>query len=203
MNRRTAASLAVVASLVVFGGAHAGAQADDGPPAARIGAAAPELELKDLTGVTHRLSTHRGKHVVLEWIAPDCPYVAKHHAVHPTVPGLVQKFRERDVVWLAIASGAAAADPAALSARVEAWHLDYPVLLDPDGRVATAYKAHATPHVFVIDPQGLLRYSGAIDDDWSHDRLGKTNYLDLALSTLLSGRRLERTVTVPYGCPIR
>lgn len=204
MSRSSASSLSAALVLLVAlgGGPHAGAQADDGPPAARIGAAAPELELSDLGGVVHRLSAHRGKVVVLEWIAPDCPYVAKHHAAHRTVPDLVEKFRDRGVVWLAIASGAAA-DRDALAARVEAWGLPFPVLLDPEGQVAAAYRAHATPHVFVIDAEGLLRYSGAIDDDWSHDRLGQVNYLDEALTTVLAGQRLERTVTVPYGCPIR
>lgn len=187
---------------VALGAWNAAAEADDGPRAPRIGAPAPDLDLLDLQGVRHELSTYRGKVVVLEWIAPDCPYVAKHHALHSTVPDLVAKFSDRQVVWLAVASGAAA-DPAALAARLEGWRLTYPVLLDPDGRVAAAYRAHATPHVFVIDADGVLRYTGAIDDDWSHDRLGPTNYLDLALSTVLAGQRLERTVTVPYGCPVR
>lgn len=201
MSRLRAVSVAAVLVFLI-GALHAAAQADDGPQPARIGSPAPELVLPDLKGKVHRLSEHAGKLVVLEWIAPDCPYVAKHHAAYPTIPALVDKFRDRDVVWMAIASGAAA-DREALAARVEAWGIRYPVLLDREGNVALAYGAHATPHVFVVDGAGVLRYSGAIDDDWSHDRLGKVNYLDQALSTLLAGERLERTVTVPYGCPIR
>lgn len=201
MTRLRALSLGITLALLI-GALHAAAQADDGPQPARIGARAPELALPDLRGEVHRLSQLEGKFVVLEWIAPDCPYVAKHHATYPTIPNLVEKFRDQNVVWLAIASGAAA-NPEALAARVEAWKIRYPVLLDADGRVAMAYGAHATPHVFVIDGSGVLRYSGAIDDDWSHDRLGTVNYLEQALTTLLAGQRLERTVTVPYGCPIR
>ncbi|MCO5167119.1 MAG: redoxin domain-containing protein [Planctomycetes bacterium] len=179
------------------------AQSRGGEPArARIGAEAPSFVLPALDGQAHGLAAHRGKLVVLEWISPDCPYVAKHHERNPTVRDLLDKFSGRGVVWLAVASREAA-DPPRLAARAEAWGLTFPVLLDHDGVVADAYAAHATPHVFVIDPAGVLRYSGAIDDNWSPDTVGATNYVEIALSTLLAGGRLERTVTVPYGCPIR
>lgn len=203
MSKAVPSLAAAVAALSAFFlTAPVTAQSRGEPARARIGAEAPTFVLPALDGQAHSLAAHRGKMVVLEWISPDCPYVAKHHERNPTVRDLLDKFRSRGVVWLAVASREAA-DPSRLAARAEAWGLTFPVLLDPDGVVADAYNAHATPHVFVIDPAGVLRYSGAIDDNWSADTVGATNYVEIALSTLLAGERLERTVTVPYGCPIR
>ena len=47
--------------------------------AANVGAPAPEFALENIAGGSVKLSQYRGKHVVLEWVNPDCPYVRKHY----------------------------------------------------------------------------------------------------------------------------
>ncbi|MEP6791253.1 MAG: redoxin domain-containing protein, partial [Ramlibacter sp.] len=42
-----------------------------------VGQSAPDFTLKDANGKTIKLSDYRGKHVVLEWTNPGCPYVQK------------------------------------------------------------------------------------------------------------------------------
>lgn len=85
---------------------------------------------------------------------------------------------------------------------VTAWEIGYPVLLDADGKVACQFGAKVTPHVFVIDAQGTLRYSGAIDDNPSVEKVGWTNYLEDAIEAVVDGDEVEKSVTVPYGTKI-
>lgn len=85
---------------------------------------------------------------------------------------------------------------------VNAWEIGYPVLLDADAKVACSYGVKVTPHVFVIDQQGTLRYSGAIDDNPSAEKVGWTNYLKDAIEAVKDGDEVEKSVTVPYGTKI-
>ena len=80
--------------------------------------------------------------------------------------------------------------------------VNYPLLWDHDRKVADLYKADTTPHFFVIDPQGFVRYTGALDDATLEQRQPKNIYLDRAVSALLDKRMPEPTSTPPYGCPL-
>lgn len=186
------------------GDAEPSAEAAPEAGAAKVGEAAPELELKDLAGETHTLAAHKGKVIVIEWVAPDCPYVAKQHE-QGTIKALRAKYEERGVVWLAVASRGAA-KPEALKPKVEAWGLGVPVLLDADGAVARRYGAERTPHVFVIDGEGKLRYSGAVEDEIAADDAAApkagTNYVERALDAIFAGQPVEPATTKAYGCPI-
>lgn len=177
------------------------AVAQDAPDRARVDAPAPRFKLPALDGTEHDLDALRGKVVVLEWIATDCPYVEKHHAVRGQIPALVDVFRGRGVVWLSIASGRDA-DPERLRAALAPLRIDNPVLLDRSGCVARRYGARTTSQVFVIDARGVLRYSGAIDDDRSSWSVGTHNYLELALTALLAGDEVPIACTPPYGTAV-
>src|SRR5687768_7991539 len=72
---------------------------------AKIGEAAPAFTLHDINGKSHSLADYAGKTVVLEWINPDCPFVVRHYNLD-TMTNLASK--NKDVVWLAIATGGSA-----------------------------------------------------------------------------------------------
>src|SRR5262245_44749875 len=131
--------------------------------AATVGQTAPEFTLKDQDGKEVDLAKLRGKIVVLEWTNPDCPFVQRHYEAKTMSP-LADKFRDRDVVWLAVNS-----THYMDAAKDRAWRsqqgFPYPVLDDRGGTVGGAYGAKTTPHMFVIDRKGALVYAGAIDDD--------------------------------------
>ena len=96
-------------------------------------------------------------------------------------------------------------NPTAEAAR--AWRTEqaiaYPILLDADGAVGRRYGARATPQMFVIDPRGVLRYAGAIDDD-PHDRLDRPrNLAAAAADALLAGRPVAQPRTDAYGCSVK
>jgi peroxiredoxin len=166
-----------------------------------IGQEVPDFTLKDLDGRDQSLSQHRGQVVVLEFVAADDPFMTKHHVANTTIPDLVEDYRESGVTWFAVASGAAA-DKDKLRSQVGGWKIDYPVLLDPDKRLAGVLGARTTTQVFVVGKDGRLAYSGAIDDDKSQDEVGGTNFLKKAIDAVLADEALETPKTDPYGTPI-
>jgi hypothetical protein len=76
------------------------------------------------------------------------------------------------------------------------------VLIDAQHRIADLYGAQTTPHVFVVDANGLLRYRGAVDDVTFRQRQATRFYLEEAVEALLEGRSPEIQETPAYGCTI-
>ena len=170
-------------------------------PAVAIGSEAPDFTLTDHSGATHRLSQYRGRVVVLEWTNPTCPYVVRHTTAG-TMRTLDAAFADTDVVWLAIDSTRTVV-PADSAAAREAAQLAYPVLQDPHGTVGRQYGARTTPHMFVIDREGKVRYSGAIDDDPRGQNATPINHVDRAVRAVLAGQAPPVSSTEPYGCSVK
>jgi peroxiredoxin len=210
--RRAWAAASILATLAAAAGGLAGQTdrqaAEDVPTVLEIGGPAPDFTLTDTEGHKHTLSalTGQGQIVVLEWFNPDCPFIKKHHVLHSTMIDLEKKLRDRKVTWLAINSGAPGKQGNGLEHNRQAkkdYHIDYPLLLDEDGRVGRMYGAKTTPHMFVIAADGTLIYEGAIDDNRSPLELGKINYVEQALQQHLAGKKVETPVTASYGCSVK
>lgn len=176
-----------------------------------VGKPAPDFTLTDIDGQKHSLADYRGKTIVLEWNNPDCPFVRKHYE-SDNLPKLQRDATADGVVWIVINSGAPGmqgADYTAeqLKARFKAANAAPTAYLrDADGKVGHLYSAKTTPHMFVIDQGGVLRYEGAIDSIRSADRgdIAKaTNYVRAALTAVKEGKAIEPTVTAPYGCSVK
>ena len=179
-----------------------------GAPA--IGNAAPDFTGVDSNGKVVRLADLRGKVVVLEWTNHDCPYVRKHYNAG-NMQALQREAAGQEVVWLTIASS-----PPGQQGHVTAGQANdltksrnaapASVVLDPDGTIGRAYRAQVTPHMYVIDKQGMLQYMGAIDDKPSSNPDSvktATNYVRPAVSAVLGGKPVEPAVTRAYGCTIK
>lgn len=175
-----------------------------------VGRPAPDFTLTDLNGAEFTLSEALAEEgvnaVVIEWFNPDCPFVQKHHKHNQTMARLAAQFEERGVRWIAINSAAEGAQGAGIkrnkSAATECG-IRYPILLDTYGEVGKLYEARTTPQMFVIDGDGVLVYSGAIDDNESMRKLGEVNYVEAALTATLAGKAVETPVTKPYGCSVK
>jgi len=76
------------------------------------------------------------------------------------------------------------------------------VLIDKDDTVADTYEALTTPHVYVIDRGGILRYRGAVDDVTFRIRKPTRFFLDEAVEALLDERLPALAETPAYGCTI-
>jgi hypothetical protein len=178
--------------------------------AATVGQAAPAFTLTDTAGRTVSLADFKGRHVVLEWINPGCPFVQKHYDsgnMQATQKGAI----DRAVVWLAINSTATNSRDYMAPAALAGWMGNHrapatATLMDADGKTGRAYGARTTPHMYVIDPQGKLIYAGAIDSRPTAnpaDIRVATNHVNQALADALAGRPVATPVTQPYGCTIK
>jgi peroxiredoxin len=202
MLRRTLL-FSVPACGVVLLAAPAHAQALPGEPA-------PEFALTDVSGKRVQLSDFRGRFVVLEWNNPSCPFVQKHYD-SGNMQSLQKRFTAAKVAWLTINSTAISHPEFRKPAELAGWMRQRggtptALMLDPDGTVGRAYAARATPHMFVIDPQGTLIYSGAIDDKRSADPAdvkSATNYVAAALDAAMAGRPVAPNHTQAYGCSVK
>ncbi len=79
----------------------------------------------------------------------------------------------------------------------------FPYLRDATQEVARAYGAERTPEVFVLDDHGIVRYHGAIDDNYEDARAVTKHYLRDALDALLAGEEPSITTTPPVGCTVK
>jgi peroxiredoxin len=175
---------------------------------ASIGAPAPGFELVGLDGRVVRLADYRGKIVVLEWFNPACPYSAFAWGENGPLRELSERLLSQGTVWLAINSESAEKAGGQVE-RIERFarenKMRAPVLLDPEGKVGRAYDTKTTPQMFVISPKGVLVYRGALDNaplGKVRDDAAKTNYVEVAIADLKSGRAVTAAETKPYGSPV-
>jgi peroxiredoxin len=175
-----------------------------------IDAAAPAFSAATSSGATITLDQFKGKPVVLEWTNEGCPFVKKHYET-----GNMQRTqvaaKEAGAVWISVISSAPGKQGFADAAHAN--HLssernakpDY-IILDPNGDVGRAYGAKTTPHMFVIDAKGVLRYDGAIDDQPSAKHAtvnGAANYVLAAVNSVVKGQPVALKQTNPYGCSVK
>lgn len=177
---------------------------------ARVDATAPAFEVKDATGKTHKLSDYNDKWLVLEWYNKDCPFVKKHYE-----SGNMQKiqtaYTAKGVKWLSVISSVKDAqgylEPAAAVANAKATGSGATaVLLDTDGKMGKAFGAKTTPHMFVINPKGVVVYAGAIDNNDSANPAviaSSKNYVVAALDAALTNKPIETKTSKPYGCSVK
>lgn len=171
-----------------------------------IGGTAPAFTLTDTDGKTVSLSDFKGKIVVLEWFNPECPWIVLHHKTNHTFNQLHDEYASKDVVLLCINSsgeGKQGYGKDKNKQKREEFKMSYPVLLDENSTVATAYGAKTTPHVFIIDKEGKLAYKGGIDNGTTPNKVGDTNYAKAALDEMIAGKPVSKTETPSKGCSVK
>ena len=164
------------------------------PQGAAAGQVVADFKLKDVYGKEFTLSEFKGKIVVLEWANRECPVSREAHQ-KSVMQNTYKKYADKGVIWLAVDS-TDKADAEKNRVHAAVMGLNYPLLHDTDGKVGRGLGAKTTPHMFIIDKQGKLAYSGAIDDQ-------KKNYVADALEDLLAGRPVATAKTQPYGCGVK
>lgn len=181
----------------------AAAQAVAGQPA-------PAFAHTDTRGTAWSLVALKGRFVVLEWFNHDCPFTRKHYG-SGSLQRLQAAYTQRGVVWLSVNSSAPGkqghlvAQEANALTDAKGAHPSA-VLLDPDGALGRLYGAKTTPHLFVINPEGVVIYAGAIDDRASADPADlahATNFVQRALDEALAGQPVSIPETKPYGCSVK
>lgn len=203
-SRRVMLRTAVSAALVA---AFAAAPALAAPT---IGQPAPDFTALDSKGKQHKLSDFKGKIVVLEWTNHECPYVQKHYK-SSNMQSLQKQAAQAGAVWLNVISSAPGEQGHVSGAKADELVASQgaapaAVLLDPKGEIGKAYDARTTPHMYVIDAKGVLRYAGGIDSIASTklDDVAKAQPLfKTAFESVVKGEDVKQAVTRPYGCGVK
>ena len=169
-----------------------------------VGAKAPAFELKNaVDGNVVRFAPGDGKVSVVVFTCNQCPYAK---AFEDRIVALGQQFGKQGVVFYAVDPNDDAAYPvesaAEMKSRADAKHYSFPYLKDGDSQVARAYGARVTPHIFVVDKSGVVRYRGYVDDSAKPGERQHTGLED-ALNSLIAGHPVTVTSTKAFGCSIK
>ena len=172
---------------------------------AKLGEPAPNFSLVDTDGRTRTLSEYAGRIVVLEWFNRECPVVQRCYR-SKLIQTANEKVRELDksIVWLAVNS-TSGTNAGQNTMWIKQFKLGYPILLDIDGTVGHRFDARRTPHMFVIDKKGILRYHGAIDNSPLGGKKPEeaVNYVVNAVRQIVEGETVAPDYIKPYGCSVK
>ncbi len=165
-------------------------------PVLKINQQAPDFRLPDLDGTSHSLGDYASRIVMLNFWSAECPWSQRSDE---NILEYLEAWGEA-VQYLPIASNA---NEQLDLIRSQTSSRRLPLVLhDGDQRVADLYGATTTPHLFVVDRNGILRYQGAFDDVKFRQPEPTINYLQLAVEALLSGDSPDPADTPAYGCTI-
>ncbi len=172
---------------------------------------APKFSITDINGVEISNSNLKGKIVVLEWTNYECPFVKKHYNSENMQKLQTAYKKDDNVIWISVNSSAQGKqgflNPKEVNSEIEKRKaMPDHFILDDKGELGKLFEAKTTPHMFVIDQNGLLAYMGAIDSvssTKSADIEGATNYVKNAVDSLLLGKEVEEALTSPYGCSVK
>jgi len=192
-NSRPAIAFAAAAALCLAGVALA-----EGPA---IGAPAPDFQLTTLDGKTFSLSEAARSRtaVVVMFIATKCPY---SNAYNDRMRDMAAAYGTQGILFVGINSNKTEpADEVASHAKQHGF--TFPLMKDPDNKVADMYSASYTPEIFVVDRSGVLRYHGRIDENSDNpDRVASPD-LKNALDAMLAGKPIAKAETKAFGCSIK
>ncbi len=178
--------------------------------AINIGDKVSNFSLLGEDGKNYSLSDFKGKTVVLEWLNHGCPFVRKHYD-----SGNMQKTQKlaasKNMIWLSINSSAEGKQGHVNTEGAKEEMQKYKsmalhTLLDHSGKVGKMFEAQTTPHMYIIDSQGVLVYQGAIDSVRSTDQddiPSATNYVAKAINEISEGKAVSQAKTKAYGCSVK
>lgn len=177
----------------------------------KIGSTVPDrITLKDFEGESTSFKDLRGKVVVLHFWSYRCP--AERHA-NPIFKKMEDRFAKGDdVVMIGIVSNQNELGPAPepdadyskhykeLREKRDDVGYKHTILVDHGNKISDLFAARTTPHCYVIDKKGVIRYSGALDDDPRGQKgADAINYVAEATKAVLAGEKVKFEETKPYG----
>ena len=174
---------------------------------------APNFIAVNSYGKTIQLSDLKGSPVILEWTNHECPYVARHYNEN-NMQSIQNMASDAGIIWLSIISSTPGdqghVSPETANALTDSRGASPThVLLDELGEVGMLYGAKTTPHMYMIDANGILRYKGAIDDigrgmQFFNASFNKAiNYVSSQMDQLVANQSLAINSTTAYGCSVK
>ena len=171
-----------------------------------IGKYAPDFELPGTDGTVHHLARLLEQHraIAVVFMCNHCPYVKLYL---DRLKQLQQTIKAQGATIIGINPNDDRAFPEDSYEKMKSFaadnQLNFLYLRDVTQDVAAAFGAQKTPHVFLLNQQGVLCYKGAIDDHAQDPGAVKTQYLKDAISAVLSGAAIAQSSTEPVGCSVK
>lgn len=186
---------------------------DKGPKPLKIGKTAPlqELKMMDIDGVEKSIGELKSENgLLIVFSCNTCPFVvgtekfagwevqynnlkvaAEELKIGMTLINSNEAKREKDDSFEAMKT----------RAKDKAYTMNY--LMDSDSKLADAFGAKTTPHVYLFDKDLKLVYSGAIDNTWDTNRTEDIQHLSNALAQMKNTEKITENATTPRGCSIK
>ena len=173
-----------------------------------IGDVATDFKLMNVDGKMVSLSDYKdAKGFILTFTCNTCPFAV---AYEDRLIALDKKYASKGYPVIAIMPNNTDVKPGdnmdAMKKRAKSKGFTFPYLLDDGQKIYPQYGATKTPHMFVLEKTNkgnIVRYIGAIDDNYKDASAVKEKYVENAVDALLSGKSVEKTETKAIGCTIK
>lgn len=174
----------------------------------KIGDVVEDFSLKNIDGKMVSLSDYKdAKGFIITFTCNTCPFAV---AYEERIVALDKKYAVKGYPVIAIMPNSIKIKPGdnldAMKTRAESKGFTFPYLIDETQSVYPKYGATKTPHMFVLQKtaQGnVVKYIGAIDDNYKDESAVTTKYVENAVNALLEGKEVKQTETKAIGCSIK
>jgi peroxiredoxin len=162
----------------------------------KIGDLAPRFLLYDLNGEEHTLEDFLGRMVVLNFWSAECDWCKR---VDEELVTHLDAWKDwAKVLWIASNEN----ESRSLIEKAAAERKLPTVLVDKEHHVADLFGALTTPHFYILDGRGILRYHGAWDDITFRKRTATKVYVSMVIEALRNDQLPVVTSTPAYGCTL-
>jgi peroxiredoxin len=171
-----------------------------------IGSYAPDFELPGADGSVHHLARYleQSKAVGVVFICNHCPYVKLYLE---RLKQIQADFADQGFTLIGINPNDAVQFPQDSYENMKTFAIEqdltFPYLRDETQDVALTFGAQKTPHVFLLNHQGILVYSGGIDDNAQDPGAIQHRYFHNAIAQVLAGQTIATPATEPVGCSVK
>ncbi|GET33349.1 thioredoxin family protein [Prolixibacter bellariivorans] len=164
-----------------------------------------DVKMKDVSGKEYDLNDlKKANGLVVIFSCNTCPFVKMWEDRYPEIKKWAD---EHQVGMVLVNSNYTKRDGAdsfeAMKEHAKEHNYTMPYVVDKDSRLANAFDAKTTPHVFLFDKDFTLVYKGAIDDNYQSAENVKRAYLKNAIWELAAGKMVAKSETPPVGCSIK
>jgi peroxiredoxin len=174
----------------------------------KIGDNATDFKLKNVDGKMVSLSNFKdAKGFIVIFTCNHCPYAI---AYEDRINALDAKYKSLGYPVIAINPNDPAVQPKdsydAMIVRAKEKNFSFPYLFDDGQKIYPQYGATKTPHIFILQKdkgKNVVRYIGAIDNNYKDANDVTEKYVEEAVDALLSGKPVTTTTTVAVGCTIK
>jgi peroxiredoxin len=173
-----------------------------------IGDIATDFNLKNVDDKMVSLSDYKdAKGLIVVFTCNHCPYAV---AYEDRIINLDEKYKKFGFPVIAINPNAPDKQPAdsfdKMKERAKEKNFTFPYLLDDGQKIFPQYGATKTPHVYLLQKTtagNMVKYIGAIDDNYADEKAVKSKYLENAVDALLKNKEVPLKTTKAIGCSIK